>query len=101
MAGRGCQWAVIANRLPGRRGEAVRDRYVNVLDPSLIKTPWTDREDEILFHNQSLIGNKWSEIGKLLPGRSENSIKNRFHNRKTTERRMKKQIAMKQHLGSF
>jgi hypothetical protein len=87
MAGRGCQWSVIASRLPGRRGEAVRDRYVNVLDPCLIKTPWTAHEDEILFQNQRRIGNKWAEIGKLLPGRSENSIKNRFHNKKTTERR--------------
>jgi hypothetical protein len=84
MAAQGDKWAEIASRLPGRIGENVRERYVNVLDPRLKKTPWTDEEDRILFENQRVLGNKWSEIRKLIPGRSENSIKNRYHNRKNS-----------------
>ena len=72
-------------------GESVRERYVNFLDPRLKKTPWTKKEDDILFENQRLLGNKWTEIRKLLPGRSENSIKNRYHNRKNSHLRKVKQ----------
>ena len=83
MVSRGFMWRDIAPRLPGRMGETVRGRYVNHLDPSLKKSKWTKEEDNILFENQRKLGNKWSEIRKLLPGRSDNSIKNRYHNRKT------------------
>lgn len=78
----GLMWKEIAEYLPGRRSDSVRDRYVNHLDPSLKKSPWTQEEDEILFKAQLSIGNKWSEIRKSLPGRSVNSVKNRFHNNK-------------------
>ena len=82
MFAKGYMWKDIAEFLPGRRTDSIRDRYVNHLDPSLKKTPWTQEEDEILFKAQLSIGNKWSEIRKSLPGRSVNSIKNRFHNNK-------------------
>lgn len=39
-------------------------------------------------------GNKWTYISMLIPGRSENSIKNRWHNRKTQQRRtMRREFA--------
>ena len=82
MFAEGWMWKDIAEYLPGRRPESIRDRYYTHLDPTLKKSPWTREEDEILFKNQLRIGNKWSEISKLLPGRSVNSIKNRFHNNK-------------------
>ena len=82
MFAKGFMWKEIAEFLPGRRCDSIRDRYVNHLDPSLKKTPWTREEDEILFKAQLSIGNKWSEIRKSLPGRAVNSIKNRFHNNK-------------------
>jgi hypothetical protein len=93
MTAQGKKWAEIAARLPGRISENVRERFVNVLDPRLKKTPWTDEEDRILFENQRVLGNRWSEIRKLIPGRSENSIKNRYHNRKNSYlRKMKKEV---------
>ena len=77
-------WKDIASRLPGRLGESVRGRYVNHLDPTLNKSKWTKEEDDVLFENQRKLGNKWSEIRKLLRGRSDNSIKNRYYNKKNS-----------------
>ncbi|KAL3944522.1 MAG: hypothetical protein SGBAC_001390 [Bacillariaceae sp.] len=83
----GLKLSEIAQYLPGRIGEHICDRYNNVLDPELKKTPWTKEEDRILFLEQRRLGNKWTQISRLIPGRSENSVKNRWHNLKVTRQR--------------
>uniref|UniRef100_A0A7S4AA48 Uncharacterized protein n=1 Tax=Pseudo-nitzschia australis TaxID=44445 RepID=A0A7S4AA48_9STRA len=91
MVSDGCTWKKVANVLPGRTNESIRYRYVNQLDPKLKKTPWNKVEDDILFATQSRVGNKWSEIGKLLPGRSDNAVKNRYYNKKNSYLRKTRQ----------
>jgi len=71
--------AVIAPNLPGRMGKQCRERWFNTLDPSLKKGPWSAKEEETLKEAHAKYGNKWSLISKLLPGRSNNDIKNHFH----------------------
>jgi hypothetical protein len=90
MKREGFMWADISDRLQRRTGNHIRERFVNYLDPNIKKTPWTKEDDKILLTNQRILGNKWADIQKLLPGpgvRPQNSIKNRFNNRVQANKR--------------
>ncbi len=85
-------WTVIGDILSSqfnpRTGKQCRLRWLHTLSPAVNPDPWTAEEDKILFQQQVLQGNRWSQIARLLPGRTDSSCKNRWYSTKRHLERM-------------
>jgi hypothetical protein len=95
----GRKWSKVALALPGRIGKQCRERYTNHLDPSLRKGEWSLQEEKILIDAHAQLSNRWAEISKMLPGRSDNDIKNHWYSSLQRRQNAKDREAQTQRSG--
>lgn len=83
----GPKWAKISSIMKARDRKQIRDRYNNYVNPNINHSEWTEEEEFLFEIYQKKFGNKWCEIAKRMPGRSENQVKSYSQRLKNTGRR--------------
>ncbi|KAK4401177.1 Transcription factor R-4 [Sesamum angolense] len=78
---KGKNWKKIAECFKDRTDVQCLHRWQKVLNPELVKGPWSKEEDEIIIELVSKYGpKKWSTIAQHLPGRIGKQCRERWHN---------------------
>ncbi|KAM7468560.1 hypothetical protein LguiB_016122 [Lonicera macranthoides] len=71
-------WAVIASKFKDKTTRQCRRRWYTYLNSDFKKGGWSPEEDTLLCEAQKIFGNRWTEIAKVVSGRTDNAVKNRF-----------------------
>ncbi|XP_022956965.1 transcription factor MYB124-like isoform X1 [Cucurbita moschata] len=92
-------WAIIASKFKDKTTRQCRRRWYTYLNSDFKKGGWSPEEDLLLCEAQKIFGNRWTEIAKVVSGRTDNAVKNRF----TTlcKKRAKYEALAKENSSSF
>ncbi|CEP18286.1 hypothetical protein [Parasitella parasitica] len=67
-------WTKIQRLIPGRTDMQCRERWVNILQPSVNRDKFTQEETDRLVELVKQHGTKWSLLQTLMPGRTDNAL---------------------------
>ncbi|CAD8150249.1 unnamed protein product [Paramecium octaurelia] len=95
----GNKWTIIAKEFTYltknlRYQKQIRERYNNVINSKINKKPFSHQEKYALMLYAKKMNKNWSGIAKLMPGRTDNKIKNCYNS-------IMKKIAKKIHLNEL
>ncbi|KAF8117556.1 hypothetical protein N665_0009s0078 [Sinapis alba] len=71
-------WAIIASNFTDKSTRQCRRRWYTYLNSDFKRGGWSPEEDTLLCEAQRVFGNRWTEIAKVVSGRTDNAVKNRF-----------------------
>ncbi|XP_047324472.1 transcription factor MYB124-like [Impatiens glandulifera] len=71
-------WTIIASKFKDKTTRQCRRRWYTYLNSDFKKGGWSPEEDMLLCEAQKIFGNRWTEIAKVVSGRTDNAVKNRF-----------------------
>ena len=74
-------WKSISQHIPGRTAIQCLHRWTKILQPGLVKGPWTAQEDAKLFDWVKRQGpTKWTLCSEIIPGRSGKQCREHWNN---------------------
>ncbi|RAL37646.1 hypothetical protein DM860_000340 [Cuscuta australis] len=72
-------WTILASKFKDKTTRQCRRRWYTYLNSDFKRGGWSPEEDVLLCEAQRIFGNRWTEIAKVVSGRTDNAVKNRFN----------------------